>query len=70
MCVRNMDPAPEFQVCFPRFKKGIFCGPHIHISPAYLFADLKIYFLSKHTSNTYFSLKFFMLFGKTIFDAK
>ena len=70
MCVGNMDPAPEFQVCIPHSKKGIFCGPHIHILLAYLFADLKIYFLSKQTSNTYLSLKFFMLFGKTIFDAK
>ena len=70
MYVRNMDPAPEFQVCIPHSKKGIFCGPHIHILLAYLFADLKIYFLSKQTSNTYLSLKFFMLFGKTIFDTK
>ena len=70
MCVRNMDPAPEFQVCIPHSKKGIFCGPLIHILLAYLFADLKIYFLSKQTSNTYLSLKFFMLFGKTIFDTK
>ena len=43
-----------------------FCQSHISIFLGNLFDDLKLLFLPKYRTNTYFTLKFFRIFDETI----
>ena len=51
-------------------EQHFFCQPHVSIFLGNLLGNLKLLFLPKYIANTYFSLKFFIIYDKTIFDAK
>ena len=40
------------------------CQPHISVFPGNFFGDLKLHFLPKYITSTYFTLKFFIVFDK------
>ena len=51
-------------------EQHFFCQPHISIFLGNLLGNLKLLFLPKYIANTYLTLKFFIVFVKTVFDAK
>ena len=42
----------------------------IYVRSLEIYQRVLISFQAKQTANTYFSLKFFIIFGKTVFDTK
>ena len=49
---------------------SFFCQPHISIFLGNLFGNLKLLFVPKYIAIAYCTLKFFLIFDKTVIDRK